>query len=107
MNRLAGIENVELREDTKGIPANAVGIVSAAAEAFLPLEQLVDIKMERERVQKEIERVNGEIARAQGKLNNEGFIKKAPANVIDEERAKLVNLNDMLEKLLKRKENME
>ncbi|MDL2258528.1 class I tRNA ligase family protein, partial [Eubacteriales bacterium OttesenSCG-928-K08] len=102
MNRLAGVEHVEFRQNSLDVPSNAVSIVSATAEAFVPLEQLVDIEKERKRVQSEIERIRGEIARAQGKLSNEGFMAKAPAHVVEEERSKLETANDMLEKLLKR-----
>ncbi|MDL2218133.1 class I tRNA ligase family protein, partial [Christensenellaceae bacterium OttesenSCG-928-M15] len=106
MNRLAGIEEVHLQENADHIPVNAVSIVSAAAEAFVPLEQLVDIEKERERVKKEIERINGEIKRAEGKLNNVGFVAKAPAHVVEEEKTKLQNAKDMLEKLLKRQDGL-
>ena len=106
MHRLAGVENVTMQESAENIPANAVSIVSAAAEAFIPLEQLVDTEKERERVQKEIERIKGEVARAQGKLNNAGFISKAPVQVVEEEKAKLATALEMLEKLLKRAEDL-
>ncbi|MDL2234815.1 valine--tRNA ligase [Christensenellaceae bacterium OttesenSCG-928-L17] len=103
MNRLAGVESVSLRTTAEGIPGNAVSIVSAAAEAFVPLEQLVDIAQERERVEKEIARVKGEVARAEGKLNNQGFVSKAPAEVVAEEREKLATAKEMLEKLTVRR----
>ncbi len=106
MNRLAGVEDVSVRQDKAGIPANAVSVVCTAVEAFIPLEQLVDIQKERERVQKEIDRMSGEIARAEGKLNNPGFVSKAPQRVVEEEQAKLAAAKEMLEKLLNRQRDL-
>jgi len=99
MNRLAGVESVELRQSKEGVAANAVAVVSPAAEAYIPLAELVDLDKERERVQKEIARVEGEIARAEGKLNNPGFVGKAPQRVVEEEQKKLASAHDVLEKL--------
>ena len=96
---LAGSAAVTVQTDKAGIPADAVSAVSAFAEAYMPMDQLVDMEKERARVQKEIERIKGEIARADGKLNNPGFVSKAPEKVIEEERTKLATAKDMLQKL--------
>lgn len=100
--KLAGCESVRVQLDKAGIEPNAVSAVCALAEAFIPLDQLVDMEKEIERVKKEIERVEGEVARAEAKLNNEGFVAKAPQRVIDEERQKLENAKDMKAKLAAR-----
>ena len=63
--------------------------VCAAAELFIPLGELVDLDKERKRLQKDQEQLTREIARAEGKLQNPGFIEKAPPALIDEERQKL------------------
>ena len=68
-------------------------------EAFIPLDQLIDIDKEIERVNKEINRMKGEVARAEGKLGNPGFVAKAPEKVINEEKGKLEVAKDMLSKL--------
>ena len=82
-------------------------MVCSSVEAFIPLEQLVDIQKEMERVDKEIERMQGEIARAESKLNNPGFTAKAPERVIAEEHAKLNTAKEMLEKLMNRKKDLQ
>ncbi len=102
MNRLAGIEHVTVQQSKEGIPADAVSVVCSAVEAFIPLAELVDIEKERERVAKEIARMQGEIDRAAGKLNNPGFVAKAPQRVIEEEQGKLATAQEMLEKLKNR-----
>lgn len=69
----------------------------------MPLEELLDMEKEIERLEKELKNVEGEIARAQGKLNNQGFVAKAPASVVEAEQEKLkknITLKDaLLEKL--------
>ena len=49
----------------------------------------MDFEAERKRLEGELKNVENEIKRAEGKLNNEGFISRAPAAVVDAERAKL------------------
>jgi valyl-tRNA synthetase len=107
MSRLAGIDDVTVQADKTGIPQNAVSVVCSAVEAFIPLEQLVDIQKELERVGKEIERIEGEITRAESKLNNPGFVGKAPERVVEEERQKLATAREMLQKLKNRKNDLQ
>ena len=97
--KLAGAENVIVQQDKGGIPKGAVNAVCAMGEAFIPLDQLIDIDKEIERVNKEINRMKGEVARAEGKLGNPGFVAKAPEKVINEEKNKLDVAKDMLAKL--------
>ncbi|MCE5236039.1 MAG: valine--tRNA ligase [Eubacteriales bacterium] len=99
LKKLAGADSVKVQADKAGVDKNAVSAVCALAEAFIPLEELVDLEKEIERVNKEIERVDGEIARASAKLNNEGFTAKAPQRVIDEERQKLEGAREKKQKL--------
>ena len=61
----------------------------------------MDIEKEKARLSAELERVTAEIARADGKLNNQGFISKAPKKLVDDERAKLNKFIEMREKILK------
>ncbi len=68
---------------------SAVRIITDAATAYIPLADMVDFEAERKRLEGELKTVEGEIARAEGKLSNEGFIARAPAAVVDGEKAKL------------------
>ncbi|MDR2514786.1 MAG: valine--tRNA ligase [Christensenellaceae bacterium] len=81
------------------LPKNAVSAICPAAQAYLPIEELVDLEKEKARLQKEIGNLQGEIVRAEGKLQNQGFIAKAPQSVVEGERAKLATNRAMLEKL--------
>ena len=63
------------------------------------LEIEVDVVVERERIGKDIVRHEGEIARLKPKLANAGFVDRAPAAVVEQERARLAGLESTLEKL--------
>ncbi|MBR3382519.1 MAG: valine--tRNA ligase [Clostridia bacterium] len=101
-NKLAGASEVTVRLDKSGIAPDAVSVVSAIGDAFIPLNELIDIEKELARLEKERARVEGEIKRAEGKLNNAGFMAKAPEKVVEEERNKLAAAKDLMEKLLTR-----
>ncbi len=80
-------------------PENAVFCVVEGAQIFMPLDDLVDKAKELERLTKEKERLLGEIKRVEGKLNNQGFVAKAPAQVVEEERKKEGKYREMLAKV--------
>ena len=63
------------------------------------MESMVDLKAERKRLQGETEQVKAEVTRLEARLNNEDFLAKAPAAVIDKERQKLYSLTDKFERL--------
>ena len=70
------------------IDDNAVNVVVEGATIYIPLDDLVDREKEIERLEKELKTLEAEIKRVEGKLSNEGFVKKAPAKVIEEEKKK-------------------
>ncbi|MBE7036173.1 MAG: valine--tRNA ligase [Ruminococcaceae bacterium] len=80
-------------------PENAVSCVVEGAQIFMPLDDLVDKEKELERLTKEKERLLSEIKRVEGKLNNQGFVAKAPAQVVEEERKKEEKYREMLAKV--------
>ena len=100
--RLASAASIELISSKAEIPENAIPVIIQGAELFLPLEDLVDMEKEKERLKKEMETLEGEIKRVTGKLSNQGFVAKAPANVIEEERAKEKKYRELLEKVTER-----
>ncbi|SKA90893.1 valine--tRNA ligase [Sporosarcina newyorkensis] len=70
------------------VPGKTMSAVVTGAELYLPLEGLIDIDEELARLTKELGKWEGEVKRVQGKLSNERFTAKAPAAVVEEERAK-------------------
>ncbi len=97
--KLASAESVSVQTSKDGIADNAVNIVVDSAEIFLPLDALVDKEKELERLTKEKKTIESEIKRAEGKLNNAGFMAKAPEKLVLEEREKLEKYKAMLVKV--------
>ncbi len=87
--KLAGAEQVELIADRNQITEKTVSAVTGAGELFIPLGDLVDFEKEIARLTKERDNIRKEIERAQGKLNNPGFVSKAPAQLVAQEKEKL------------------
>ena len=79
--KLASASEVEVADsfDIDG----AVTVVTADAKIYIPMEELVDKKAELERLNKELAQVQKRLAQSEGKLNNQGFVSKAPAAVIE------------------------
>lgn len=87
----------EVRAYVEGeIIEDAVSVVVPGGELLMPLDDLIDYKKESERLEKEVKKLTVEIDRIDSKLGNPGFVSKAPAHLVDEERAKRVTLVDML-----------
>ncbi|MBQ8415546.1 MAG: class I tRNA ligase family protein, partial [Clostridia bacterium] len=97
--RLASASGVEVAqsfpEDVVSAD-NAVQIITDSATVYLPLSELVDTEKEKARLTAEEKKLAGEIERLEKKLSNEGFVAKAPAAVVDAERAKLAKYTENL-----------
>ncbi len=100
--RLASASEVLIQADKTGIPSDAVASVIAGTEIFIPMDELIDIDKEVERLEKEKSNLEKELQRVNGKLGNEGFVSKAPPKVIEEERAKKSNYEEMYNKVVER-----
>ncbi|MFK0526139.1 valine--tRNA ligase [Paenibacillus illinoisensis] len=83
-------------------PDKAMSAVITGAELYLPLAGLIDIEQEVARLEKELQNLEGEVLRVEKKLANEGFVAKAPAKVIEEERAKQADYSDKRDKVIAR-----
>ncbi len=98
--KLAGANDVKFVSSASEAGENAVTKVLAIGTLYIPMGELVDLEKEKARLSTELEKVTAEIARADGKLNNSGFISKAPKKLVDDERAKLDKYIAMREKIL-------
>ena len=103
---LASAEDIQIIEDKSNVGEDNISIVLDKCEIFLPLKDLIDYEKEIERLDKEKEKLEGEIKRVIGKLSNQGFIAKAPATVVEEEKEKQVKYEEMLSKVLERLEGL-
>ncbi|MFC3023193.1 valine--tRNA ligase [Vibrio zhugei] len=99
---LAKLESVRIITDADTLPACATALV-AQSELMIPMAGLIDKEAELDRLSKEISKTQGEIKRIEGKLNNEGFVAKAPEAVVAKEREKLEGYQATLVKLEEQK----
>lgn len=99
---LGGIDNLELRPLNGEKPENAMAAVVTGIEVYLPLAGLIDVEKETQRLSKELAAMEKDLQRAGSKLNNAGFLAKAPEDVIAKERAKYEELSGKIEAVKKR-----
>lgn len=104
---LAYASEVAVQEDKSGIADDAVSVVTADAVIYIPFAELVDIRQEIERLEKEKKRLAGELARCAGMLTNEKFISRAPAAKIEEEREKQKKYTQMMEQVENRLQQLQ
>ena len=93
-------DKVGLRRD------KAKTLVLKGVEVFLPLEGMIDLDAERDRIQKDFEATQAEIARIQGLLSDDSFLGKAPPAIVEKERAKLKERQDKLGRLREQLERL-
>ncbi|GED50842.1 valine--tRNA ligase [Brevibacillus borstelensis] len=99
--RFCNPERLEISEQLK-TPDKAMSAVVSGAELFLPLAGLIDLDQEVKRLEKELATLHGEVERIEKKLNNPGFMAKAPEKVVEEERAKMAGYMEKREKVMAR-----
>lgn len=85
---LAAAEPITILAASDANPENAMTAVVNGVEIYLPLKGLIDVEKETARLNKEISNLDKELSRISGKLGNPGFTAKAPADVIEKEKAK-------------------
>ena len=97
--RLASAFEVEIADSFEGTISadDAVQIITDSATIFLPLSDIIDTAKEKARLEGEQKKLIGEIERLEKKLSNEGFVAKAPAAVVEGEKAKLAKYRENLD----------
>jgi valyl-tRNA synthetase len=96
LQALGKLSEVQIVDD---MPADAVAPVAVVGETRLMLKVEIDVAAEKERLKKEIEKLEKQISIAQGKLSNEGFVARAPAAVVDQEKQRVAEFSATLDKL--------
>ncbi|MCZ4321395.1 valine--tRNA ligase [Pseudomonas anguilliseptica] len=102
LNKLAKLESVRVLSASEEAPMSATALVGDM-QVLVPMAGLIDKDAELARLDKEIARLDGEVKRVGGKLSNEGFVAKAPADVLDKERAKLAEAEQALSKMVEQR----
>ncbi|MDO5125757.1 MAG: valine--tRNA ligase [Ruminococcus sp.] len=95
--RLASASEVEIA-DKWDIP-DSVTVVTDCARIFIPLSDIIDVEKEMERLNKEKKAVQKDLDFLNGKLNNQGFLAKAPEKLIEAEKAKLAKAQEKMAKI--------
>ncbi len=95
---LAKVDDITINADYSPEKTDASAILGDT-EIFIPLKGLIDIEVETARLTKELVRIESELAKINGKLSNDNFIKNAPADIIEKEKIKMNELNEIKDKL--------
>jgi valyl-tRNA synthetase len=89
IRRLTGVDEWRFVDHVDGEQGALGRVPVTAADLYVPLTGLIDLYEERARLQRELDRAHQEAARARGKLSNEGFVNRAPRDIVQAERDKL------------------
>jgi len=98
LQKLARLESITWLNPDDVTPESAIALVGDM-KILIPMAGLIDKDAELARLDKEIQRISKELPRIEGKLNNPSFVDKAPPDVIEKEKAKLADLQSMLNNL--------
>ncbi|MBT1444411.1 valine--tRNA ligase [Shewanella sp. JM162201] len=99
---LAKLESMTILAEGEAAPMATTQLIGEM-ELLIPMAGLIDVAAEMARIDKQLEKLTGEVARIEGKLSNEGFVAKAPAEVIEKERAKAADIKRDMDKLSEQK----
>jgi valyl-tRNA synthetase len=103
---LAGASDIIIQRNDTGIPSNSVTAVLPDIKIFVPLDELIDIEKETERLEKEKHKLQEELDRVNGKLDNINFVSKAPIEVVETEREKRQKYQNMYNSVMERLEEL-
>ena len=106
LESLAGAKPVDLVKDLQDKPQKALTAVVRGAEMYMPLEGLINLDEEIERLEKQYNELSDEVSRVENKLSNENFVNKAPKDVVEKEREKGKDYKERLEKVKERLESL-
>ena len=99
VQKLAYASQLQITDRAPEDAARMVNLVVRGVSLYLPLSELIDFEAERKRLTKEREKAQKELAAVENKLNNPGFVSKAPEKVVDGERQKAERIRTHLQKL--------
>lgn len=100
IEKLAGVSKVSFIADKSEAGEKVCRAVTNGAELLIPLGELVDAEKEKARLSKELAKAESEIQRGERMLSNVGFVAKAPASLIEQEKEKLAKNKELKQKIL-------
>lgn len=98
--QLASVSEIESLAEGELLREDSLNAITRHAKLYIPADELIDYQKEFDRLSKDEKKLQVEIARIEGKLANQGFVSKAPAEVIAKEKEKLAEYQKMLEDTL-------
>jgi len=96
--RMARLGELEIFEKGEKLD-HAIALLTNELEIYLPLHEMIDIDKERARLEKELENLKGFEKTLKGKLENEGFVKSAPKEVVEKEKKRLEETTNSIKKI--------
>lgn len=105
LKQMAAVSSITISEE-RDFEEKVMTAVVHSVEIVMPLEGLIDLDKERNRIISQIEEAERELKASKSKLANEGFVKKAPAEVVEREKAKEQDLTEKLELLKVRQQQL-
>jgi valyl-tRNA synthetase len=100
IEQIARVESVDVVDSTAPRPSQAATTVEAGIGIIIPMEGLIDVEAERQRITKELQKVEKDIGFFEGRLANERFVASAPQALLDEARGKLAAVQEARTRLL-------
>ena len=98
--RLARLDELEVKKEGKK-PSKSKAVILSNIEIYIPLEEMIDVDKEQDRLEKEIKQLESYAKSIDSKLKNKGFANNAPQEVVDQEKIKLEEANQNPKKLKK------
>ena len=107
ISRLVRASEVSIQEHLAAPRASARAVLTGGAELAVPLEGLIDFEQERRRLQREQEKLQTEAARLEAQLGNPNFVSRAPAERVNEVRARIADIAQQSSQLQQTVENLQ
>ena len=105
LKRLANVASIAWLQEDEEPPPNALSLVGNL-RVMVPLAGLIDVATEQARIEKDVDKAESELKRVAGKLSNENFTSKAPAEVVEKEREKAKGLEERISALTAQMEKL-
>ena len=106
LQHVGRVESVTILADSEAPPASATALIGDT-RLLVPMQGLIDVDAERQRLQKQRNKVEADLARAHGKLGNPNFVNNAPAAVVTQERERVASFQRTLAQLAEQLDRLE
>ena len=107
ISRLVRASELVIKENNNAPRASARAVLTAGAEVAIPLEGLIDFEQEQQRLQRELEKLHAESAKVETQLANPNFVERAPAEKVNELRARVGDIAQRTAQLQQTIENLQ